>query len=325
MKNYAIKRYEPTDYAAWNAFIGSAENATFLFNRGFMEYHSDRFTDFSLMVFSNQKPVAVLPANVFGETVYSHQGLTYGGIVFGKTPRLEKVLAIFKEILEYLHNNQIVNLQIKLLPYFYSRVFSQETEYALFAADAKLIRRDSLSVVDLSEPLQFSKNRNEGINKGIKNKLEIMETDDLSGFWNQILIPNLHEKHQALPVHSLPEIELLKSRFPKNIRQFNVYHDGKIVAGTTIFETENVAHAQYISGNSDKNILGSLDFLHDHLLKNTFKEKKFFDFGISNENQGKNLNGGLLYWKETFGSRIIVQDFYEVETAGFARLETIVI
>ena len=144
-------------------------------------------------------------------------------------------------------------------------------------------------------------------------------------FWNEILIPNLSEKHQAKPVHSLDEIQYLHSKFPKNIRQFNVYQNDKIVSGTTIFETNLVAHSQYISGNSDKNELGSLDFLHDYLISNVFKDKKYFDFGISNENQGQNINQGLLFWKEGFGARTIVQNFYEIETKNYPLLESVLI
>ena len=77
--------------------------------------------------------------------------------------------------------------------------------------------------------------------------------------------------------------------------------------------------------NENKNQLGSLDFLHDYLLKNVFNNKSFFDFGISNENQGKNINEGLLYWKESFGATSITQDFYEIETKNYSLLEGVFI
>ena len=133
-------------------------------------------------------------------------------------------------------------------------------------------------------------------------------------------MPNLKEKHNALPVHSLKEIEYLHSKFPKNIKQFNVYKNNEIVAGTTIFESNQVVHAQYISANSSKNELGSLDYLYYHLMTNVFKSKKFLDFGISNENNGKILNRGLSFWKESFGASSIIQDFYEVSTSKFTNL-----
>lgn len=322
VKKYAIKKYEASDYAIWNAFTGKAKNATFLFNRDFMDYHSDRFSDFSLLVFEAEKLVSVLPANHSGNTVFSHQGLTYGGIILGKNTKFEASLEIFAALLEYLDTNQKTILQIKPIPFIYADSISQETDYLLFAANAKLTRRDCLSVIDNSKPHQYSKRRERGVKQGVKNGLIVKETSDFSAFWNDILIPNLQEKHEVKPVHSLAEIELLHSEFPKNIRQFNVYHNENIVAGTTIFESENVAHCQYISGNTDKNILGSVDFLHDFLIANIFKDKKYFDFGISNENQGKNVNLGLLSWKESFGSILVNQDCYEIETHNFSQLRT---
>ncbi len=159
--------------------------------------------------------------------------------------------------------------------------------------------------------------------KAIKWGLEIREETEFDSFWNKILIPNLAERHNAKPVHSVEEITQLKKDFPANIRQFNVYSQGKIVAGTTIFETETVAHCQYISKFEKGENLGSLDFLYDYLICKKFAKKHFFDFGVSNEDQGKKLNEGLCFWKESFGASTVVQDFYEVETINHSKLENV--
>ena len=137
------------------------------------------------------------------------------------------------------------------------------------------------------------------------------------------MIPNLEEKYHVKPVHSYQEMSMLQTKFPKNIRQFNVYYEGEIVAGTTIFESNQVAHAQYISANKSKNELGCLDYLYHFLATNVFKEKVYLDFGISNEYLGKKVNEGLLFWKESFGASTIVQDFYEVETQKFVKLKEV--
>ena len=325
MKNYTVRLYKKNDFELWNAFIDKAKNATFLINRSFMQYHSDRFSDYSLIIEDGTKWVAVLPANVINNNAFSHQGLTYGGLIYNEKIRLSAVLEIFKASLIFLNNNNIETLQIKLLPSFYAIYPSDELNYALFLADAKLIRRDTNAVIDLQAKFSISKDRIRGVEKGKSFNLVVKEEPDFESFWNEILIPNLAETYDVKPVHSLSEIESLHQKFAKNIRQFNVYQHDKIVAGTTIFETKNVAHSQYISGNADKNKLGSVDFLHEHLLTNVFKDKKYFDFGISNENNGKNLNEGLSYWKESFGANIVVQDFYEVSTANFPLLENILV
>lgn len=325
MKNYTVKKYQESDYEPWNAFIGKAKNATFLFHRDFMEYHKERFEDYSLIVLDGNKWVAVLPANRVGNEVFSHQGLSYGGLVYNESIKLASVIEIFKNILAFLNENKIEKLQVKLMPSIYHQKPAEELNYALFLAQAQLIRRDSLSVIDLFQKNKVSKIRKRGIQKGISNNLEIKEVNDFELFWNEILISNLDKKHNAKPVHTLQEIKRLKTLFPEKIRQFNVYEKKNIVAGTTVFESENVAHCQYISGNEVKNELGGLDLLFHHLITEVFKNKRFFDFGTSNENQGQKLNEGLSYWKESFGSSTIIHDFYEVETSNYSLLENVLI
>lgn len=323
MKNYSVKQYQESDYTNWNTFIGQAKNATFLFHRDFMEYHKDRFEDNSLIVLYKEKWIGVIPANRVGNEIFSHQGLTYGGLVYNEESKLATVITAFRAVLLFLNANGIEQLYLKTIPSIYHTKPAEEIQYALFLAEAQLVRRDSLSVIDLSQQYDFSKIRKRGIQKGIVNGLIIKEEADFESFWNEVLIPNLEERHSAKPVHSLQEMKVLKSLFPTNIRQFNVYHNDKIVAGTTVFESETVAHCQYISKyEKDKN-LGSLDFLYHFLITEAFAEKRFFDFGISNESQGKKLNEGLSYWKESFGGSTIIHDFYEVQTVNHFKLENI--
>lgn len=325
VKNYSVKQYQASDYGNWNAFIGQAKNATFLFHRDFMEYHNDRFQDYSLVVLDKEKWVAVLPANVVGNQVFSHQGLTYGGLVYNEKIKLVSVIEIFKCILSFLEENKIEKLHVKTIPSIYHQKPAEELNYALFLAEAQLVRRDTLSVIDLTKPYFIAKTRKECIQRGLKNKLIIKEEVKFKLFWEEVLKPNLDKKHRVKPVHSITEIEMLQQKFPNNIRHFNVYQKDKIVAGTTIFISNNVAHPQYVSGKSNKNELGSLDFLYHHLITSVFKEKHFFDFGISNEEQGKKLNEGLVFWKESFGASTIVHDFYEVKTSNYVKLDNIIV
>ncbi len=326
MKSYTIRKYQSSDYSLWNEFVANAKNATFLFHRDFLEYHQDRFEDFSLLIFDEKNLLkAILPANRVGENLYSHQGLTYGGLVLQQKSKFQEVIGMMKTILQFLQNQHIVSLQLKQLPTIYHESPSDEMEYLSFILNAKLCRRDCLSVINLETDFEFSSSRAEGIKRGTDLELEWKEEQDFTSFWNEILIPNLDQKFKTKPVHSLEEITFLKSKFPNNIRQFNVYKQGKIIAGTTVFESDFVAHSQYISADDSKNSTGSLDFLHNRLITYTFRNKKYFDFGISNENQGQNINQGLLFWKEGFGARTIVQNFYEIETKNYPLLENVLI
>jgi hypothetical protein len=324
LKKYRIQKYNSENYHLWNEFVANAKNATFLFHRDFTEYHQDRFEDFSLLIFDEKNTLrTILPANRVDDVLYSHQGLTYGGLILNQKTKLQDVIEMLFSLLKFLCKNKIALLNLKQLPAIYHESPSDEMEYLSFVLNAKLVRRDSLSVINLETDFEFSSSRAEGIKRGNDFSLEFKEEHDFTSFWNEILIPNLEQKHQAKPVHSLEEIINLKSKFPNNIRQFNVYKEGKIIAGTTVFESDFVAHSQYISADESKNTTGSLDFLHNRLITHTFRNKKYFDFGISNENQGHNINQGLLFWKEGFGARTIIQNFYEIETKNYKLLENV--
>lgn len=309
----------------WDDFVSKAKNATFLFHRDFIEYHQNRFEDYSLLVFKKEKLIAIFPANKIGDTIYSHQGLTYGGLIIQGFLKFQDVLESFKTLLIFLNFNGFKLLKINTIPSIYHSLPSDEIHYIMFLLSAKLTKRDVLSVINLNENISVSKNRIEGCKRGKKHGLKIKEKNIFDEFWNNILIPNLKQKHSISPVHSLSEITLLKERFPNNIRQFNVYFNEEIVAGATIFETKNVAHVQYISSNKKKNMLGSLDVLHLYLIKEVFAGKTYFDFGVSNENEGKNINKGLQFWKEGFGARTITQDFYNINTGNYHLLDDVLI
>ena len=211
MKNYTVRLYQENDYKNWNAFIGQAKNATFLFHRDFMEYHNDRFQDYSLIVLDGEKWVAVLPANVVGNAVFSHQGLTYGGLVYNEKVKLASIITIFKSVLSFLNANKMEKLLVKLIPSIYHQKPAEELNYALFLTEAQLIRRDTMAVVDLLNKNNLSKLRKRSIQKGVLNDFVIKEVDDFEEFWNEILIPSLAQKHQAKPVHNLEEITKLKA------------------------------------------------------------------------------------------------------------------
>ena len=61
---FKIRRYTASDKEAWNRFVADSKNGTFLFDRNYMDYHSDRFADFSLLVAdAADRLIGLLPAN----------------------------------------------------------------------------------------------------------------------------------------------------------------------------------------------------------------------------------------------------------------------
>lgn len=314
MTKYTVKKYHNSDYKIWNDFIDQAKNATFLFHRDFMEYHADRFQDFSLLVFEDQKLRAVLPANKVGNSVYSHQGLTYGGLVYLNKLKAEKVELILDTILFYLKENAVNTFNYKPIPGFYLTLGNQETDFFLFKRKAVLERKEMNLVLNLELPLQISQSKLKHFRRIEQLDLDLVEEEDFSSFWQQILTPRLLEKFNAKPVHTKEEITFLKQKFPQNIKQYSVYQNNEIIAGITIFETENVVKSQYGATSKKGEKVRALDFLFINLIEKYKREgKRFFDMGIVNEENEKGYHSGLLTQKEELGCTIYNQDFYKID------------
>ncbi len=309
-----VKRYNGKCASEWDAFVANSKNGTFILKRGFMDYHQDRFSDHSLMIYQDQKLRAVLPAHEKDEVLYAHQGLTYGGFVWHKKIKFTQAFDCFKAALVYAHAQGLNTMNLKEIPRIYAQVPSDELDYFLNLAQAKCIKKDVALVIDYDNALGFEKNRREGLNRARRHELKVVCDDNFEGFWDTILIPQLSEKHGAKPVHSLEEIKLLASRFPESIKQVSVYHKEKLVAGTTVFLTPTVVHPQYVMGDSDKNKLGSIDLAYDFIITEFARGRRYFDFNTSSENNGALLNSGLLFWKQTCGARCITVSQYEIET-----------
>ena len=309
---FDIRRYSADQADEWNAFVAASKNATFLFDRRYMDYHSDRFLDCSLMVYHKSSLYALLLANLKGDTFYSHQGLTYGGLVMSEKCKTATVRDVFITINDYLRQQGVRRVVYKHIPWIYASLPSEEDLFALSnVCHASLVSRDVASVVMLDHRLSFSTLRKRGIKKAEKAGVVIMEMQDCGEFWI-LLENNLKERFGAHPVHTLEEISLLKSRFPQHIRLFVASLEGRVVGGTLLYMDAQTAKTQYISANEEGKRVGTLDLLFSQLIAQCEKDGlRYFDFGTSNLVTNDDLNDSLIFQKEGFGGRAVCYDTYE--------------
>ena len=308
-----IRRYRREDKELWNSFVSKARNATFLFDRNYMDYHADRFDDNSFMFYHKGKLKAVLPANVAGDTLYSHQGLTYGGLLLDKKATVEDVLECFDSMNSWLRENGISKVVYKALPWIYQQYPSEEDLYALtWKCKAQLISRNIASTIVIDNKLKFAESRKSGIRKALSLNIEVGESHDVDGFWH-VLEDNLGNRYNAKPVHTSSEMKLLMSRFPNNIRLYVAKMNGEIVGGTLIYVTPQVVHTQYISASVEGKKHGALDLLFDYIINKVYANCRYFDFGKSTEQGGAYLNEPLIFQKEGFGGRGVCYDWYQWE------------
>lgn len=308
-----IRRYRREDKELWNSFVSKARNATFLFDRNYMDYHADRFDDNSFMFYHKGKLKAVLPANVAGDTLYSHQGLTYGGLLLDKKATVEDVLECFDSLNSWLRENGISKVVYKALPWIYQQYPSEEDLYALtWKCKAQLISRNIASTIVIDNKLKFAESRKSGIRKALSLNVEVGESNDVDGFWH-VLEDNLGNRYNAKPVHTASEMKLLMSRFPNSIKLYVAKMNGEIVGGTLIYVTPQVVHTQYISASVEGKKHGALDLLFDYIINKVYANCRYFDFGKSTEQGGEYLNEPLIFQKEGFGGRGVCYDWYQWE------------
>lgn len=311
-ENIEIRKYSQDDINRWNEFIRDSRNGTFLFNRQYMDYHSDRFEDHSLMAYRNGKLIALLPANKTGSVLYSHQGLTYGSWIIPINHFDGGVmLRLWDSFLKYCRDNEFTEIIYKTIPHIFTKIPAEEELYALFRNKATIATSNLSSTIDLRENHKFNMSKRQQLKKAEKLNLSVSETSDYSAFW-KILTQCLQERHDASPVHSLSEISMLASRFPKNIRLFTISDDEGTQAGVCIYDTGKVAHAQYTATTQKARENYYLVKLYHHLIFDIFADRHYFDFGISNENNGNFLNEGLLNQKFSMGGTGIIYNHYRI-------------
>ena len=310
---FEIRRYAPEYADEWNQFVAESKNGVFLFDRKYMDYHADRFCDHSLMFYSDGRLLAVLPAHLSGDTLCSHNGLTYGGLVMSSRLTVVQTMHLFREMNEYLRSQGIRHVSYKAIPWIYHRLSAEEDLYALYhECHARIVARDFATNIYLSAGLRWERVRRRGIVRAQIAGVVVERSDHYEAFW-QVLADNLMNKYGVKPVHSLQEIELLHGRFPQNIQLYQAVREGKVLGGVVLYISSQVVHAQYSSASPEGKKLGVIDLLYDQIFKD-YRDYPYFDFGRSTEHpDGSGLNENLVFQKEGYGGRGLCYDIYEWE------------
>jgi len=308
-----VVRYEHTQQSCWNNYITQSKNSTFLFDRRYMEYHSDRFEDYSLIFFDERdRLIGLMPASRHGDTVISHGGLTYGGVISNEEMKTTTMLRLFDAMIGHLKDAGFMKLIYKPIPHIFHRIPAEEDLYALFVNNARLYRRDASSAIYLPERMKLAKGKREGVRKALRNSLSVCESRDFQTFFaiGQMV---MRDRHNLAPVHSSEEMTILGDRFPNNIRLHASFNGERMLAGALTYVYSQSVHVQYMYNSNEGLEQGALDIVLDHLINTVYAGLRFFSFGVSTENEGRVLNEGLIHQKEMFGARSVVHDFYEIE------------
>lgn len=332
---------------AWNQFIRLAKNGTFILEREFVDHHSmsvhegsvqddatqgELYADCSLLLVEGEVTaderehalsadliVAVFPANwdEAERKVYSHQGLTYGGLVVRDSITQQEVLQCYQMILNYYDRMFMArSVVVKPIPNIYCTYPNGEEAYAIFRAGGRLQQRMVSSVVAMTNPIRMQQQRSRLAKKAIENDVYVdrmMEGDwdCLEEFWTLFQAM----EHSTDDVAICPTLEALKSLmldFPREIKLYIARKEDRILSGVIVFATKKVAHVQYVANTPEGRETGALDLLMRHLIQERYKAIQYFDLGGVTSADGQVLNEAKLMLREDYGGRAVCYDCYEI-------------
>lgn len=316
-----VRPFSEESTQEWEKFCAQADQSTFLHTRRFLNYHGERFVDCSLLIEDDGRLIGLFPAAehpIQRDQIVSHPGITYGGVLHAGALYGARMIEAMVAIGRYFNEKNYRQLLYKVVPTFYHRQPAQDDLYALFRMGALRTRCDLSSTIDLNNRRALSERRRRSLKKALKAGVTITsDTQYLSALW-EVLTENLARKHNVSPVHSLSEIIFLMTQFPENIRCYCCVLNGEVLAGTIIFSTVMADHAQYIASSEQGYTISALDAVFDHCITESKQlGKRWFDFGISTEQNGTQLNDGLYGFKTEFGAGGSLHEFYQIKLENF--------
>jgi hypothetical protein len=325
-KQFTVIPFEIKYEQEWDRFISEdAINGTFLQSRNFLNYHpKDRFIDSSCLIFKENKLAAVVPGCVIdedGKKVFaSHPGSTFGGLVIHrKYYNANNLIEIIKALENYLLVHGFRKATLKLTSDLFSKEKSYLLQYVLTYRGYSNYSELStyIDFEDYGQEIQtnFSHGQKENLRYALKkgmNYKRLESNEEIDNFY-AVLVKNLL-KFNTKPIHSKDElIDFKNNRLKDIVDFFGVFYDEKMIAGTMLFKINQILHTQYLAADSEYSELRTMTYLYYNLINwahnNAYKK---LSWGISTEKNGTILNESLLAFKESFGSKYVLnRGFYK--------------
>ena len=313
-------RYEPARAEDWERLIAAAPTGTFLHTRRFLGYHpDDRFRDASLLLWDErERLLGVIPAAAGAarsEQVVSHPGATFGGLLMRTGIGGTTAMAAMEAAVSAWRDMGFRRLVYKAVPAIYHRSPFADDLWALHRLGAVLARWDLTNPIDLREEPSLAQRRRRTLRKAERAGVSVQRsTAELAAFWP--VLEGALGRHEVAPVHTLAEMVQLCELFPDQIELVVSRLDGEVVAGTVLFVSPRVVHAQYLAASAPGRAVGALDAAVRVAIEwARGLGRRYFDFGISNA-PSTGLNEGLYSWKTEFGAGSALHEHYELRLDG---------
>ncbi len=307
LRGYEVQRYAPSLKGEWDDFVASAKNGNFLFLRDYMDYHREKFVDHSLMFYGDGRLLGCLPLNLTERTLYSHQGLTYGGLLMHPKLRFENVRSIMSLLAVHLRENRC-SLVYNPVPYIYHRLPADEDLVALGDLGARMVASKAVCAVKSGKSGYMSHDRKRDVERFRKSGMTIARSHRFVDFM-MLCEANLKKRFGATPVHDPATMQSLADKFPEHIKLYTANDGDEMIAGVVIYSNHGCAKVQYLAYTEIGRKTGAVAAIYRHILDQVLPTDTWFEFGHSITPAGE-FNHGVHSYKESFGARVVQASTY---------------
>jgi len=130
-------------------------------------------TDFKTILFCSsvmEKLIGLLPANLRGDTLYSHEGLTFGSVISNSEMKTSTMLQVFEELIKYCKEKIYAEYFTNLFLIYITR-FPQMKTFTFVSQRCYYYCRSPCSTISFHEKVEYSRERTKAIRKAQKNGL----------------------------------------------------------------------------------------------------------------------------------------------------------
>jgi hypothetical protein len=306
-----VIRYRDEMKESWDSFVAQAKNGSFLFMRNYMEYHRDRFDDYSLLFVSKARVIACLPAHRIDDVLCSHRGLTFGGLIMHERIQLSQVMTVFRSLLDHMKSNGIRTLYYRHMPHPYHRLPAEEDIFVLSGLGARTVETKATCVAPVGTPVRYSPEIRRVVKRFATAGLTLRRSFNFAAFIAHCET-YLWRRRGARPVHTGAELERLAALFPDNILLYVVERNSNFEGGLVIYRNAACARAQYVAQTTFGQEAQIMPAIYDHVSTKVLPTGTMFDFGPSTDPATGLLDESLHWYKESFGARTILLSSYQL-------------
>ena len=315
-----INRYEKKQLDEWDQFVNASNNGTMFQKQRFINYHIDRkFVDNSLIIKNNNNIVAVLPAAIKNNILYSHPGSSYGGLVLAKKTEFSIINNIIQELDNYCKNKKLKSIFLINSPSIYHKEVDDSLDYLL---QWNLFRKKEIYIshaVNINETVSvldlLKKRKRRYLNNDDElNALEFKELNEFDSFYDILL--KSKEKFKTKPTHSLEELYQLKKIFPEQIKLLLTMKKDRVVGGSLMFFANKKISLIFYNTILEELRNSQISMLQLYKCMEISKQLGYqmVDFGVSHTPEANDPMApklSLIHFKEQFNAKGVLRIAYQ--------------